>query len=309
MEQLTVERSIWIDAPRERVWQAVTDPEQIAQWFLPPFLGAQMKRDDSGQLLVSMGDMDIAIAALEGVDQPRQVISRGVPDRLLATTYTLEEEKGGTLVTVTMSGFESLSEDARQERLGPSGAAWEKALANLKAYIAGTELPFPQGYVAALFGYRRETKETYSVERSIWIAASRERVWQAITDPEQVEKWFSPGTQWRLSAPEVGGRLSVYNPETDSDMYVQVIELIDPPHQLITRSEPEAPGEIPHMIIWTLVEEKGGTRLMLTHAGYELKPEEVRQQNMEQNAFGFGMMLENLQAHIEGTNLPYPGGF
>ena len=30
---------------------------------------------------------------------------------------------------------------------------------------------------------------------------------------------------------------------------------------------------------------------------------------MEQNAFGFGMMLENLQAHIEGKSLPYPGGF
>ena len=36
MEILTVERSIWIGAPRERVWQAVTDPEQLAQWLLPP---------------------------------------------------------------------------------------------------------------------------------------------------------------------------------------------------------------------------------------------------------------------------------
>ena len=29
MEKLTIERSIWIAAPRERVWQAVTDPAQI----------------------------------------------------------------------------------------------------------------------------------------------------------------------------------------------------------------------------------------------------------------------------------------
>ena len=66
--------------------------------------------------------------------------------------------------------------------------------------------------------------EKLAVERSIWIAAPRERVWRAITDPKQVEQWFSPGTPWRLSALEVGGRLSVYNPETDSDKYIQVID-------------------------------------------------------------------------------------
>jgi uncharacterized protein YndB with AHSA1/START domain len=52
MEKLVVERSIWIAAPRERVWQAVTDPEQLAQWFLPPTLGAQMKGDDRGKISV-----------------------------------------------------------------------------------------------------------------------------------------------------------------------------------------------------------------------------------------------------------------
>jgi uncharacterized protein YndB with AHSA1/START domain len=33
MEQVTVERSIWIAAPRERVWQAVTDPELLVLWI------------------------------------------------------------------------------------------------------------------------------------------------------------------------------------------------------------------------------------------------------------------------------------
>jgi hypothetical protein len=30
---------------------------------------------------------------------------------------------------------------------------------------------------------------------------------------------------------------------------------------------------------------------------------------MEQNAFGFGMMLENLRAFVDGQGLPVPGGF
>jgi uncharacterized protein YndB with AHSA1/START domain len=308
MEQLTVERSIWIDAPRERVWQAVTDPEQVAQWLLPPALGAQMKRDDSGTISVCMGEMEIHFAILEAVEAPRQVRSRSLPDRLIATTYKLEEENSGTRVTVTMSGFEALPADARQDRLKPSSVGWEKALANLKAYVAGTELPFTQGHIAALFGYRRETKQTFAVERSIWIDAPRERVWRAITDPKQLQQWFSPTTAWELSALEVGGRLYVHNAETDTEMYVQVIELVDPLHQLVTRSEPEPP-EPPHVTTYTLEEEEGGTRLTVTHSGYELEPDDMRWNNMERDAFGFGMMLQNTKAHVEGKSLPFPGGF
>ena len=207
-----------------------------------------------------------------------------------------------------MSGFEALPADAREDRMKPSGAAWEKALANLKAHVAGTQLPFPQGYVAALFGFRREAKETFAVERSIWIAAPRERVWHAITDPAQVEKWYSPGTSWRLSALEVGGRLFVPNEETGAEMYTQVIELLDPPQRLVLRSAPQPPATV-EVTVYSLQEEHGGTRLIITHSGYELVPEEMRWSAMEQNAFGFGMMLENVKAHIEGKSLPYPGGF
>jgi uncharacterized protein YndB with AHSA1/START domain len=147
-----------------------------------------------------------------------------------------------------------------------------------------------------------------TVERSIWIDAPRERVWQAVTDPEHVEKWFSPGTAWRLSALSVGGRLFVPNEETGAEMYTQVIELIDPPYKFVMRSKPEPP-ETPHVTAYTLEEEKGGTRLTVTYSGYELEPGDIRWTNMEQNAFGFGMMLENLKAHSEGKSLPYPGGF
>ncbi len=308
MEQLMVERSIWIDAPRERVWQAVFEPEQVAQWLLPPALGGQMKRHADGTTCVCMGPMEIPFVLLEAADPPSLLISRDLPDRLLTTTYRLAEERAGTLVTVTLSGFQGLPADARQDRLEPSGAGWEKALENLKAYVGGTELPFPQGYVAALLGYRRAIKETFAVERSIWIAAPSERVWRAITEPTQIERWFSPGTAWTLSALEVGGRLFHANPETGAAMYTQIIERLDPPYRLVMRSVPES-SEPVQATDYALREEGGGTRLTITNSGYELAPEESRWTMMEQNAFGFGMMLENIQAVVEGQDLPYPGGF
>ena len=35
----------------------------------------------------------------------------------------------------------------------------------------------------------------------------------------------------------------------------------------------------------------------------------ARQANLERDAFGFGMMLGNLQALLAGEPLPFPGGF
>jgi uncharacterized protein YndB with AHSA1/START domain len=252
-----------------------------------------------------MGGMNVPVARFESVKPPSRVTVRGLPDEQITATFTIEPEKDGTRVTVKMNGFDAVSDDSLRERLGSSGVAWEKALENLKAHVAGSEPPFPQGYVASLFGYRLEGKEKFAVERSIWIKAPRERVWNAITDPDQVQQWFSPGTQWSGTGVKVGGRFFVIDAETKAEMYGQVIEELDPPSRFVTRSEEETP----HVTIWTLKDENGGTRLTLTYTGYERDPEDMRHMNMEQNAFGFGMMLQNLKAVIEGAELPYPGGF
>lgn len=142
MRKITIERSIWIAAPRERVWQAVTDPAQIARWFAP---GASLSQ--KGDIIcVRIGDKEMEVAVVELIDPPRQLTTRQLPDRLLATTYTLEEENGGTRFTVTEAGFEALSEDAWKERFEQDSKGWEMALENLKAYIDGRDLPRPEGF-------------------------------------------------------------------------------------------------------------------------------------------------------------------
>jgi uncharacterized protein YndB with AHSA1/START domain len=308
MGNVTVERSILIAAPRERVWQAITDPAQVVQWLVPNLPGALMQRDDSGKVTIQIGEMGVDFVTLDMVEPLRQAAYRSLPDQLLTTTYKLEDHSDGTRVAITMSGFEALPEEARADRLEQSGAGWERTLQNLSAQVAGTTLPFPQAYVGPLFGFWRAARKQLSVERSIWIAAPRERVWRAITDPKQLQHWFSPTTAWELSALEVGGRLFAPNAETGAEMYVQVIELIDPPRRFVTRSAPEPPAT-PEITTYALQEENGGTRLTVTHSGYELAPEDARWSSMEQNTFGFGMMLQNIKAYLEGASLPFPGGF
>ena len=305
MTAMSVERSIWIGAPPARVWAALAEPEQLAQWLLPP-MGAQLQRAEDGTLTILMGPLTADLAVMDGLGPPHRLSLTSLPERQITTTCTLAPEQDGTRVAVHMTGFDTLPRPGGQERMGPSGAAWEKALQNLKAHVEGAALPFPEGHVAALFGYRREKLHKLSIERSLWLNAPRERVWRAITDPKLIQQWFSPGTEWRVSALAVGGRMTVVNPETGAHEYGQLIDLVEPPRQLVTRSEPP---QVEHITIWTLEEENGGTRLTLTNEGYELEAEDLRHNALEQNAFGFTMMLANLQAVVEGREVPYPGGF
>jgi uncharacterized protein YndB with AHSA1/START domain len=310
MENLVVERSVWIAAPRERVWQAVTNPEQVVQWLVPGLPGAMMKRDDEdGKVTVHLGEMGLDFAILQMIDPLRHVTMHSLPENLIKTTYRLEDQEGGTRFTVMMTGFEALPADAREDRLSLSGTGWENTLKNLKAYAEGSELVFPFAFVGPLFGYWRAPGKKLAVERSIWINASCERVWRAISDPKQIQQWFSPETEWQLSALEVGGRFYVQNAETNTEMYVEIIELLDPPYQLVTRCLPAAPDTIIKTKTYTLQEEKGGTRLLVTLAGYEPEPDESRWGHMEENTVGFGMMLQNTKAYVEGESLPFPAGF
>ncbi|MDL5055419.1 SRPBCC domain-containing protein [Oscillatoria laete-virens NRMC-F 0139] len=150
--------------------------------------------------------------------------------------------------------------------------------------------------------------ETIAIERSIWIRASRERVWEALTDPAQVAQWFSPGALFRSTGNGAGARLYVENPETGAEMYVQILEIADRPHRLVLRSQPEPP-EPSFITSYTLTEENDGTRLKFLFSGYEALPEEIRQQIMDENAAGFELMLGNIRAFIEGMPLPNPQGF
>ena len=141
MEPLKVERSIWINAPRERVWRAVTETEEIKQWWgnddweiTALEVGATVKFGDPDDLL---------LATVAVVDRPREFSIQWPPQPqyhsiAMVTTYRLEEENGGTRVTVTETGFEALPDDIRQKRFDSTAQGYETVLADLKVYVERT---------------------------------------------------------------------------------------------------------------------------------------------------------------------------
>ena len=142
MEAVTLKRSIWINAPRQRVWDAVSVPEQIAAWFAP---GMTFKFDNDIVSILMEGQY-VDVAWVEVIDPPRELTTRPLPGKQTATSYILEEENGGTRFTVIEKGLENLPAEDRARYMEQNGNEWEKALGNLNAYIEGKPLVKPEGF-------------------------------------------------------------------------------------------------------------------------------------------------------------------
>ena len=99
-----------------------------------------------------------------------------------------------------------------------------------------------------------------SLEKELFIKASPQRVFQALTEKADLERWFvqkaevdaRPGGairfEWRPDAVEIG-----------------TILVFDPPHRLSYTWEALGPG--PTTITFALTAENDGTRLHLIHTG------------------------------------------
>jgi uncharacterized protein YndB with AHSA1/START domain len=144
--------------------------------------------------------------------------------------------------------------------------------------------------------------EDATVERSIWIAAPRERVWQAITDPQQLGKWYATHYKWEIPALQVGAQVTFYN--SDTDILHATIEVLDPLREWRLRWDPVEQGVVLVTTFW-LEEENGGTRATITETGYEAVPADKRQEWLDSIASGYTMSMENLKAHVEGRPLPH----
>jgi uncharacterized protein YndB with AHSA1/START domain len=144
-------------------------------------------------------------------------------------------------------------------------------------------------------------QQTLTVERSIWIKAPRERVWRAVTDPQQLEQWYAKGCPWQIPVLQVGGTVRFYN--TDTDIQLATIEVLDPPRQFTLRWLPDpAMPEAALLNTFLLVEENDGTRVTVIQSGYESLPAETRQQWLDADTSAYTTIVENLKSYLEDRN-------
>lgn len=133
---------------------------------------------------------------------------------------------------------------------------------------------------------------------SIHINVPRQKVWDEITKRGLVQRpLYNTVLDCELKP---GGRLRYYSPDRKRVFIVGEVVEVDPPrkfshtYMFTTRVEPMT------LVTWELVEEKGGTRVTITHSGYTTAhkaPEKV--------AAGWREILGLLKQELETGDIPF----
>jgi uncharacterized protein YndB with AHSA1/START domain len=151
LETDRIERSIVINAPRERVWRALSNAEEFGAWF-----GANLK----GQAFVP-GQRARGQVTHPGYEHIwfDVLIERVAPHDLLSyrwhpaavdpavdysaeqptlVTFTLQDAPGnGTLLTVTESGFDKVPPQRRLDAFRMNSRGWEMQMENIARHAGG----------------------------------------------------------------------------------------------------------------------------------------------------------------------------
>jgi uncharacterized protein YndB with AHSA1/START domain len=133
--QDTIERHMTFELPRETVWKAITEPEQLSRWF---GTGAELELRPGGEGSFSWASLGVTTSiTVEVVDPPARFAYRWEPggaDKGGPTTlvdFRLEEIPGGTRLVLVESGFLQFGPESRRG----NEFGWDEELGQLRVYL------------------------------------------------------------------------------------------------------------------------------------------------------------------------------
>jgi uncharacterized protein YndB with AHSA1/START domain len=138
---MIVTSTIAITAPAERVWEVLTRPEEVKKYMF----GCETVSDwQPGSKGVFGG---VEMVAVKGhvvtIEPPHTLVYTvidpnnpnipDVPENYLTVTYSIAEQDGQTILTVTQGGFENAAEgQKRYEDTYNKGEGWNPILVQVK---------------------------------------------------------------------------------------------------------------------------------------------------------------------------------
>jgi uncharacterized protein YndB with AHSA1/START domain len=143
-----IERQVEIAAPVSRVWRALTDYRQFGEWFLVKMDGPFVAGKPIGGQITHPGyehlRMEIVIKAIEPETlfsytwHPYAVDPKVDYTKEASTLveFRLQATAGGTLLTVTESGFEKIPSERRAEAFFRNDGGWKQQMKNIEAYVS-----------------------------------------------------------------------------------------------------------------------------------------------------------------------------
>ena len=154
-----IEKKVLLRAPRERVWRAISDSKQFGSWFGVAFDGPFVAgKPVTGKIVPTTVDEEVAKSqqpytgfafefAVDRVEPIRlfsfrwhpYAVDKGVdyskePSTLVV--FELEEAAGGTMLTVTESGFDRIPLERRAKAFAANEGGWNAQMKLIEKYLA-----------------------------------------------------------------------------------------------------------------------------------------------------------------------------
>ena len=140
-----------------------------------------------------------------------------------------------------------------------------------------------------------------TVSASVDIATPAPAIWQALTTPEELIRWYAPGCRWEISALAPGATVRFFNSETD--IQLATITAADPPRRLALRWQLDADGQAVSLENdFALEPGPAGTRVTVRQAGYEALPPPLRETWRAQDEGAMAAIAQSLKAHVEARS-------
>jgi len=142
-----IEKNVTLKAPRSRVWRAISDSQQFGEWFgvklESPFKEGKTVR---GKILHKAYEHMPLDLEIEKIEPERYFSYRWHPypidpkvdysnEPTTLVEFTLEDDNGGTALTIVESGFDRIPLSRRAEAFRMNDGGWTGQIKNIAKYV------------------------------------------------------------------------------------------------------------------------------------------------------------------------------
>jgi len=148
-ESNEIKRKVLLNAPRERVWEALTDAEQFGSWFGIELAGKRFAAGQPIKAKITYPGYEHVVwnAKIERIEpqtlfsfswHPYAVDNDANYDVETPTLveFTLEDHAEGILLRVVESGFDGIPVARRQKAFKKNSRGWDDQMTNIEDYLA-----------------------------------------------------------------------------------------------------------------------------------------------------------------------------
>lgn len=145
-----IEKRIQLKAPRARVWKAITDPKEFGEWFRVGLEGKfEVGQAKLGKILHPGYEHLTIEMVVDRMDAESVFAYRWHPhaidtkadysaEPMTLVEFRLEEKDGGTLLTLTESGFDKLPAARRESAYRGNEGGWAIQITNIERYVGAS---------------------------------------------------------------------------------------------------------------------------------------------------------------------------